>query len=149
MNKLLLSIIAISIILLACGKDNPPSNTNNSNQKQNNLPPSGVYVAGDSFDLSTSYIPYPVYWVNGKEVHLPNSSRSSGSGIAVSDSNVYVSCDGIYSGNKITYWKDTTGINLADPSLPNPITKGITLSGGDLYIVGDGYINGNEKFVPK
>jgi len=105
-------------------------------------------VAGDSFNLSTQYLPWPVYWVNGKEVHLPNAAYASGNGIVVTDSNVYVSCDGVYLGNNVTYWKDTNRIYLTDASLINPVATGITRSGTDLYVVGSAYTLHYENYVP-
>ena len=170
MKKLFLFFATITLLIIACSKGpspsptpvNPTDTTHNTTDTSHtgtggtggtgkdsiHLTARGVYVAGDSFDLSTQYLPWPVYWTNGKAVHLPNASHASGNGIVVTDSNVYVSCDGIYFGNNVTYWKDTTGINLADASLINPIANGITRSGADLYIVGSGYINGYQQFVP-
>jgi hypothetical protein len=171
MKKLFLFLGLITLLVFACSKGPsttptpmPPTDTtrnstdtthtgsggNGSTGNQNiiHLPGPGVYVAGDSFDLSTQYRPWPVYWVNGKAVHLPNAAPASGNGIVVTDSNVYVSCDGIYFGNNVTYWKDTIGIYLADATLINPVANGLTASGKDLYIVGSGYINGYQQYIP-
>jgi hypothetical protein len=107
-----------------------------------------VYIAGDSFDLSTRYLPYPVYWKNNKLNLLPDNGYSSGTGIAVSDKDVYVSSSGVYSGNNVTYWKNGVGIDLSDPTIIYPTATAITLSGNDVYVAGGAYINSFEKFVP-
>lgn len=150
MKKLFLVSIVITMLFLSCGKDNspaPPTNSNDTTSKQNTLPPPGVYIAGDSIGWGS--LMYPVYWVNGKEVHLSdNLINASGNGIAVSDSDVYVSCDGVALGNKTTYWKNTTPISLPDTSIVYPGSTGITLSGKDVYTVGEAYINDLSKKIP-
>lgn len=160
MNKVFLLFAGITVFIYSCNKDNP-STTNNPNQPvKDSIAPSNppstidsavsptVYVAGDSFDLSTRNVPFPVYWKNGRQIHLPHAGYSSGSGLAVSDNNVYVSSSGQFSGNNVTYWKNATGINLIDPSIITPTATAITLSGTDVYTVGGAYINNYEKFVP-
>ena len=139
----------VAIALIACKKDEPMSSGTNNMQNNNNttISPS-VYIAGDSFTTTTQYLPYPIYWKNGKQVHLPHAGHSSGIDIAVSDSNVYIASSGIYFGNDVTYWKNTTGINLADPTIIYPSATGITLSGNDVYTVGSAEINNFEKKVP-
>jgi hypothetical protein len=153
----------ITLLVIACSKGpspsptpmNPTDTTHNTtdsshsgtggtgNQNTIHLPGPGVYVAGDSFDLSTLHMPWPVYWVNGKAVHLSSAGYGFGNGIVVTDSNVYVT-GGLYLGNNVKYWKDTTAINFADSTVINPIASGITVSGTDLYVVGSGYITDHQ-----
>jgi hypothetical protein len=177
MRKLFLLKLTTTVVLFACTREIPPplSNpdtppnptdttivTNPQNPTDTTIvinPPEpddtsnpiispSVYIAGDSFDLSTRYLPYPVYWKNGKQVHLPNAAYSSGTGIAVDGTNVYVSGSGNYLGSNVTYWKNGTGINLADPTILNPTSTNITFAGGDVYTLGNGYVNGLENYVP-
>jgi hypothetical protein len=147
MIKILTLFIFTACTLLACKK---PGTTTTP------LPPvitpveisPSVYIAGDSIGLSVPQLPYPVYWKNGKQVHLPNAAYSSGSGIAVSDSNVYVSSSGQFSTDTITYWKNGVGVNLRDSTMQSSVATALVLSGNDLYTVGGGYINGYAKWVP-
>lgn len=162
MLRLLSLIATVAILLIACRRDNPsPANPTPSNPTPQNPPanpqnpPStnpvispSIYIAGDSFDLSTRYVPFPVYWKNGKQVHLPHPGYSSGTGIVVSDSNVYVSSSGVFAGNNVTFWHNGKGVNLADPTITYPTAMAITLSGKDVYTAGSAYINGFEKLVP-
>jgi hypothetical protein len=141
----LTSIVAIAFI--NCKKDNSPASLGTQDNTNTTISPT-VFIAGDSFNTTTQYLPYPIYWKNGNQVHLPHAGYSSGIDIAVSDSNVYVASSGIYFGNDVTYWKNTTGINLADPSIIYPSANGITLSGNDVYTVGSAYINSFQKKVP-
>ena len=147
MIKLFFLVAVATIALLACKKDDQPPNSNNTQNNNNTVLPS-VYIAGDSFNTTTQYLPYPIYWKDGKQIHLPHAGYSSGSDIAVSDSNVYVSSSGVFQGNNVTYWKNTTGINLVDPTIIYPTATGITLSGNDIYTVGSAYINNFQKKVP-
>src|SRR5213592_4174610 len=139
MRNFFLLIFIISVVLFSCTKKSPSTPQISQNTNSTIISPS-VYIAGDSFDVSTQYLPYPIYWKNGKQVHLPHAGHSSGSGIAVSDSNVYVSSSGEYFGNNVTYWKNGVGINLVDPTIIYPSATGITLSGSDVYIVGNAYM---------
>ena len=144
-------LITAAIVLVACNKDETPTPDNNNppDTTNSNTPDiGGVYIAGDSFDVSNSNLPYPVYWRNGKEVHLPNATYSSATGIALSDSNVYVSSSGHITGNNVTYWKNGLGINLADPSIISPSAKALTVSGKDVYVTGISYINNFQRQVP-
>jgi hypothetical protein len=150
MKKLFLLTALTTICLFACKKNDPPTPANPASPQTPANPTISpvVYIAGDSFDLSNRYVPFPVYWKNGKQVHLPNASYSSGTGIAVNDSAVYVSSSGLFSGNDVTYWKNSIGVNLADPTIIAPTAMGIALSGKDVYTVGRAYINNYEKIVP-
>ncbi|MGN6294134.1 MAG: hypothetical protein ACTHMV_15415 [Chitinophagaceae bacterium] len=107
-----------------------------------------VYISGDSFNTTTAYLPYPIYWKNGKQVHLPHPGHAGGSGIALSDNDVFVSCSGEFAGNNVTYWKNTTAVNLADASIIYPAMRDIVIAGGNLYTLGIAYINNFEKIVP-
>ncbi|GEO12144.1 hypothetical protein [Segetibacter aerophilus] len=157
MRKIFLPAFVTAIVLLSCTKVDPPAptppipvptkDTNLSTTTPPVISPT-VYVAGDSFDLSSLYLPYPIYWKNGIQVHLPHPGYASGSGMAVSDTVVYVSSGGSYSGNNVTYWKNSVPVDLSDPSITYPTAKGITLSGGNLYTLGGAYINNFDKFVP-
>lgn len=144
MIRLLFLFVIIIITFIACKKD--PPMTSGSNNNPTLLPT--VYIAGDSFNTTTQYWPYPIYWKNGKQVHLPHPGLSSGSDIAVSDSNVYVTSSGVFQGNNVTYWKNGIGINLADPTIIYPTATGITLSGNDVYTVGTAYVTNFQKKVP-
>lgn len=114
------------------------------------LPPSSalpiVYIAGDS--VNGNDLPTAVYWKNDSAVVLLNNSYSSGTGIAISGNDVYVSCSGEYSGNKVTYWKNGVGVNLADATITYPTANAITVSGQDVYVAGGAYIDGFSKFIP-
>jgi len=150
MSKLFLLVVSTTLVVFACKKDDPSTPQNprfTQNPNDTTVLPS-VYIAGDSFDLSTQYLPFPVYWKNGRQVHLPHASYSSGTSIAVSDTNVYVSSSGVYSGNNVTYWKNRIGINLTDSTITYPSATSITLSGSDIYTVGSAYINDFDKRVP-
>ena len=102
----------------------------------------GIYIAGDSIGPLSSSLPYAVYWKDGRLVSLPNASYSSASGIAVTDSNVYVSNSGSFSIDTITYWKNGVGINLVDATLLRTNARAIVMSDGDLYIAGIANVNG-------
>jgi hypothetical protein len=130
MRNFILLAVTTTIILFGCTKSDPPTPPNPVTTTDTNrvtISPS-VYIAGDSFDISTSYLPYPVYWKNGKQVHLPHPGYSSATGIAVNNSEVYVSNGGGYAGNNVTYWKNSIAVNLADPSITYPSATAITLS---------------------
>lgn len=155
MCRALLLTAIVTAFLLACRKGTPepsatppiPVDTVVSPPVDPVISPS-VYIAGDSFDLSTNFFPYPIYWKNGRQVHLPLPVPSSATGIAVTDSAVYVSNSGIYQGSNITYWRNGVGINLEDTTIIYPTATGITVSGNNVYTAGGAYINGFEKFVP-
>jgi hypothetical protein len=152
MIKTLTLLIITACLLPGCDKPAPST----APQPPGNPPPvitpvvisPSVYIAGDSIGLSVPQLPYPVYWKNGRQVHLPNTAYSSGSGIALSDSDVYVSGYGGYSGDTITYWKNGVGINLRDPTINNPAVRAIVVSGNDVYTLGIAYVNGYDKLVP-
>lgn len=146
----LVLLAALLVFFLACSKSSPEADTNPANPPTPAQPVNSpsVYIAGDSFDVTSSRLPYPVYWKNGRQVRLPHPVPSSGTGIAVSDSAVFVSASGTYLGSNVTYWRNGNGVNLADPSIIYPTTTGITLSGNDIYAVGNAHINNFEKIVP-
>jgi hypothetical protein len=145
MKSFLISTFII-ILLFACQKDLPLPPPNPTEPQYNTITPS-VYIAGHSYDSSTGFKSYPVYWKNGRQVNLPLPVASSGTGIAVSDTNVYVSNSGTSLGSNVTYWKNGIGINLTDPTIITPIATNIVLSGNDVYTVGGAYTSNYERFA--
>ena len=84
---------------MSCGKPETPTIIEPPIDLPPVIPPRvtpGIYIAGDSIGPLSSSLPYAVYWKDGRLVSLPNASYSSASGIAVTDSNGYVSNSGMF-----------------------------------------------------
>lgn len=153
-------LILLFLVIVSCNKpspsSNPPGTTNPPGTAQDTTKPpvilpdtsltAGVYVTGDT--LNSYDLPKAVYWKNGSVIGLTNNSSSSGTGIAISNDTLYISCSGIFLGNNVTYWKNRIGLNLTDPSLTYPTGSALALSGTDIYVAGIAYINGGEKIIP-
>jgi hypothetical protein len=166
MKQFFSSAILAALVFTSCSKDpilpdpptqpdqeqpNPPTPPNPSDS----TPPVDtsatdhdltVYIAGDSFDRSTSYISYPIYWKNGVQVHLPSPGYTSANAIAVSGHDVYVSNSGESYGNIISYWKNETPVQLPGAVI-YPAMRGITVAGDDVYALGIGY-NADFQTIP-
>ena len=151
MRKFFMFATLISLAFASCTKDpaDPvPPVVQDPADSTDTLPPADtteslvVYIAGDSFDRSTSYHPYPIYWKNGVQLHLPHPGLSSGNAIAVSGNDVYVTSSGEYYGNNVTYWKNGTPVNLSG-SLIYPATRSITIVNADVYTL---TIGNNDEF---
>ena len=147
MTKLILLLITTAGLLAACKKGSSLPQPITPEPPVLNISPS-VYVAGDSFDLTTQLAPYPVYWKNNQQILLANQAYTSATGIAVSDSNVYVSSSGSRVGENVTYWQNGVGFDLSDPTITYSTAKALTLSGNDVYVTGIAYINNFERLVP-
>jgi hypothetical protein len=162
MKKTFLLTAFFTILLFACRKDVPSTQPNTTEPQPNPTGPlnptsplnpnntitPSVYIAGDSFDVSTQHLPYPVYWKNGKLVQLPHPGYSSCTGIAVGDSTVYVSNRGQFYGNNVTYWKNEIGINLDNPTIISPTATSTVLSDNNIYTAGSAYTSHYEKIAP-
>lgn len=148
MRKLLFLSAIASLVLFACSKDAPTDV----------IPPfvtdtiamlpiaANVYIVGDTFEtIQTRY--YAVYWNNGRKILLPNDTISTANGVALEDTNVYISAAGVV-GNEITYWKNRKGIQLVENNLEILSSVAITTAGKDVYTLGNAYTGFYEKKVP-
>lgn len=149
MHKFFLLRVFSVALLFSCGKEVAqlaPAPSNPASPVMPLISPS-VYVSGDSLEARAS-VPYPIYWKNGRMVHLLHPVPSSATGIAILDTHVYVTSSRSFLGSDVTYWKNSIGVNLVEPSLIYPTATGITVSGKDVYIVGTASINTFEKKIP-
>lgn len=153
MRKFLFLSAIASLVLFACSQDAPPVVTPPVvtppvvTDTSAMLPvAANVFIVGDTTDTSPTR-QYAVYWNNGRKILLPNDTLSSANGVALEDTNVYVSARGVV-GNKIFYWKNRKGIQLVDNNLLNQVTVAITTAGKDVYTLGIAYTGGVEKKVP-
>jgi len=99
-----------------------------------------VYVSGVIMYPLSLYPTTPVYWKNGTLNYLQHQTTTYNndfwrtSGIAISGSDVYISGD---NGMQCVYWKNGVAVNLSNGTF----TYGITISGTDIYILGNLYTN--------
>lgn len=154
MRKLLFLSAIASLVLFACSQDAPPDVI-----PPEVIPPvlidttamlpvaANVYIVGDTIHPTPWRNQYAVYWNNGRKISLPNDTVSSANGVALEDTNVYMSAWGV-TGNKITFWKNGKGIQLIDDNLTHPASVAITTAGKDVYTLGIAYTGGLEKRVP-
>jgi len=149
MRKLFFLSAIASLVLFACSQDAPPYVTPPFVTDTAGILPvaANVYIVGDTIDTSPWTRHYAVYWNNGRKILLPNDTLSTANGVALEDTNVYMSARGV-SGNKITYWKNRIGIQLVDNNLLNQIAVAITTAGKDVYTLGIAYTGSYEKKVP-
>ena len=149
MLKLLYLSAIASLVLFGCTKGEQPDVTPTVVIDNTILLPvaANVYIAGYTIDNSPWARHYAVYWNNGRKILLPNDTLSTANGVALADTNVYMSASGV-TGNKITYWKNRRGIRLVDNNIMDPAPKAITTDGKDVYTLGIAYTGSYEKLVP-
>lgn len=103
-----------------------------------------VYVPGYIFGPTPQV--YPVYWKNGQRVNLDPSLQGIATGMAVSDTDVYV-IGSVYDGQFDTalVWKNGQRMPGFFSIETNPFNQ-IMVSGGNVYVVGlqGYYINFNQ-----
>ena len=98
--------------------------------------PSNLYFAGDTLSEFSSP-PIPVYWKNDSAIALPDSVKyGTGTGIALSGNDIYVSSAGTVFKDNVTYWKNGNIVNPTDPDLVFRLSNAITVSGDDVYVAG-------------
>lgn len=96
---------------------------------------SDVYVPGYFLDTTARGI-FPVYWKNGRQIAVEAFPRGEATGIAVSDTDIYVI------GNTFDFRSDTAhlwknGVRVLDRNSSNGVRfSQILLSGGDVYVAG-------------
>lgn len=134
-------MLAIGLFLLRCAKDDPayPS----PKPCVVDTTSSTVYVAGTEAktDLTGRSTNYAVYWKNGREVTLTDSSTNAhGYAIAVSGTDVYVA--GVVAPHA-KYWKNGIAVSLSESI---SVAFAIAISGSDVYIAGN-VLEGEHVFA--
>src|SRR6476619_5245479 len=127
--------LVIAISQTSCKKDKPLTNIAPTNPPLDTTvtvvtPTTNVYVAGDTLDGGTKSA---VYWVNGKEIHLPLPGYSYATSIAVSGNDIYVTAPGSIVADSVTYWKNGQKVVLQDTMGIGIAARTITVSGNDVY----------------
>ena len=100
--------------------------------KSDSTPPD-VFPPGVNIYMAGMYNGNIAYWKNGKLVDLGVGGYATG--IAVSDTDVYVSAN-VFNGQAdiAAYWKNNTRFNLSESRFAN--ANGIAVTGGDVYVIG-------------
>jgi len=100
-----------------------------------------VYVSGTVDSSSGARL--AVYWKNGVQVNLTDTGTTTTSGIALADTNVFVSGSPLRNdfGSLATagavYWKNGAQVNLTNlDSLDDSDASGLAVSGSDVYVTG-------------
>lgn len=125
--------------LYSCKKDTPSvknkqdtTSTGNNNTKTKPTGPQFL-VVGNTFGASSNNI--ATLWRNGKATYLADSTvQSQANAIAVVDTDVYII--GMIN-NVATLWKNGKATSLTGGVMANALA----ISGGNVYVVGDTYLN--------
>ena len=125
-------VLALAPLLLRCAKDEPTFRS--AMPCVGDTTSATVYVAGteSKLDKTGRSTNYAVYWKNGREVTLTDSSSNAHAfGIAVSAKDVYVA--GVVAPHA-TYWKNGVPVSLSESI---SVAFAIAISGNDVYIAGN------------
>jgi hypothetical protein len=100
-----------------------------------------VYVSGTVDSSSGAQL--AVYWKNGVQVTLTDTGTTTTDGIAVTDTNIYVSGTllrnsfGNLTPDGAVYWKNGAQVNLTNHGpLDGSNAAGLAVSGSDVYVAG-------------
>jgi hypothetical protein len=107
-----------------------------------------LYITGRERDISyypnkvVKYTPF-CYWKNGTKTQISGNGMPYGSSIAVSESgDVYVTY--IFCGR---YWKNGAPVELPDLDSDEASLSDVFISGNDVYIAGQIYVEDNKKLI--